>query len=66
MIKFFIAVVLLVQFDLNIWWWVALVAVGLFDLYTRSVADDTNTTILNNQKVLEEELQKLRSDKKAG
>ena len=64
MIKFFIAVVLLVEFDLNIWWWAALVIVGLFDLYTRSVADDTNTTIINNQKVLEEEILKLHEGKK--
>jgi len=65
MIKFFIAVVLLIQYDLNIWWWVALVIAGLLDVYARSVADDTNTTILNNQKVLEEEILKLHDRKKS-
>jgi hypothetical protein len=63
MIKFYIAIVLLVEFELNIWWWVGLVVVGIFDIYTRSVSDDTNSTILNNQKVLEEEILKLRDSK---
>jgi hypothetical protein len=63
MIKFFIAVVLLVEFELNLWWWAALVVVGIFDIYTRSVSDDTNSTILNNQKVLEEEILKIRDSK---
>ncbi|WP_309497362.1 hypothetical protein [Sulfurovum sp.] len=64
MVKFFIAVILLVQFDLGMWWWIAFVVACIVDIIFLKASDDTMNSLTRNQQIIENEILNLKDGNK--